>query len=211
MFEGAREPDAALLHRYLAGDRAGAEALFERHQETLRRYLLRRLGDRDLSEESLQETFVRLLERAPALVEHPRIEAWLFAVARNVSSDVLRRRRAAAASLTSLTGDGLELVLEDRSGVRPEGKLESHELNRLIVKAIERLPAAEREVFFLRTQSMLTFREIALRLDAPLNTVLSRMHRAMNRIRKAMARGGWISRAGTARTRSNRAVWEEGS
>jgi RNA polymerase sigma factor (sigma-70 family) len=103
----------------------------------------------------------------------------------------MRRRRGAAASLTGMGGAGLEAVLEDRSGPGPEGKLESRELNRLVLDAIRRLPAAEREVFFLRTQAMLTFREIALRLDAPLNTVLSRMHRAMQRIRKAMVRAGW--------------------
>lgn len=189
------ESDSALLHRYVAGDPRGAEALFARHREALLGFLLRRLRDRDAAEESVQEIFLRLLEQARSLADHPRLDAWLFAVARNVSADVLRRRRAAAAPFTAVQGVGMEAALPDSAGTGPEKRLQSHELNRLILEVLRELPAAEKEVFLLRTQSMLSFREIAARLGAPLNTVLSRMHRALMRIRKAMWRAGWIRRA----------------
>jgi RNA polymerase sigma-70 factor, ECF subfamily len=199
------EPDAVLLDRYLAGDRAGADILFARYQRALLDFLLRRLGDRELAEESLQETFLRLLQKARVLVEHPRIEAWLFAVARNVAADVARRRKNGAHPFTSLGSDGFEAGLADREGLDPERDLQSRELNRVIVDALRALSPAEREVFLLRTQSMLSFKEIAVRLHAPLNTVLSRMHRALKRIRKDMSRAGWLPAGVTVRRDGGRA------
>jgi RNA polymerase sigma-70 factor (ECF subfamily) len=193
------EPDAALLDRYLAGDRGGADVLFARYQRSLLEFLLRRLGDRELAEEALQETFLRLLERARLLAVHPRIEAWLFAVARNVAADVTRRRKGGAYPFTSLGSDGFEAGLEDREGLGPERDLQSRELNIVIVGSLRALSPAEREVFLLRTQAMLSFKEIATRLGAPLNTVLSRMHRALKRIRKDMRRAGWLPAGVTLR------------
>ena len=199
------EPDAALLDRYLAGDRSGADILFARYQRALFDFLLRRLGDPELAEESLQETFLRLLQKARVLVEHPRIEAWLFAVARNVAADVARRRKNGAHLFTSLGSDGFEAGLADREGLGPEGDFQSRELNHVIVEALRALSPAEREVFLLRTQAMLSFKEIAARLHAPLNTVLSRMHRALKRIRKDMSRAGWLPAGVTVRRDGGRA------
>lgn len=199
------EPDAALLDRYLAGDRAGADILFARYQRALLDFLLRRLGDRELAEESLQETFLRLLQKARVLIEHPRIEAWLFAVARNVAADIARRKRNGAHPFTSLGNDGFEAALEDRESLDPERGLQSRELNRVILESLRALSAPEREVFLLRTQAMLTFKEIAVRLHAPLNTVLSRMHRALKRIRKDMSRAGCLPAGVTLRRDGGRA------
>ena len=51
---------------------------------------------------------------------------------------------------------------------------------------VDRLPAEQREVFLLREKSGLSFREIAAKLDCPLNTALGRMHYAMDHLRKAL-------------------------
>ncbi len=183
--------DITLLESYLSGDPRAAAILFDRHKEALWRYLLRKLKDRDLAEECLQETFLRLLEQARKLVSHPRLEAWLFSVARNVSVDLQRGLRSREASFSQLESPGRPLRLEDSSGSPPEASLSSRELSKAVLRALQDLPDAERKVFFLRTQTQLSFREIAERLGAPLNTVLSRMHRALKRVRRALGREGW--------------------
>jgi len=186
--------DKVLLRRYLSGDRGAAGTIFLRYRGLILRYLLRRLRDKDLAEESLQETFCRMLERARELQEHPRLGAWLCTVARNVSADLLRRKAGRAAPFPDASRDGAEE--RDRRASPPEAEFRSGELNRLFLRALDDLPDLERRVFLLRTQSMLPFREIARKLDAPLNTVLSRMHRAMKRIRRALEREGWSERPG---------------
>ena len=183
--------DRCLLKLHLSGDKHAVATLFARYQGALFNYLLRRLHDPDLAEETLQETFCRFLEKARWLAHHPRLEGWLFAVARNVSADVARRRRVRATPFSDVWEEHLEAGLEDRHELLPERCLQSRELNLLIVRILKDLPDQEREVFLLRTQSMLSFREISGQLGAPLNTVLSRMHRALKRIRKTMRQAGW--------------------
>ena len=183
--------DSACLESYLSGDKEGAQTLINRYERSLLLYFLRRLRRRDLAEEGLQETFTRLLERAKDLVSHPRVEAWLFAVARNVSVDVLRRRKSRAASFSELSLTGVEPGLQGPDRQSPDRRLESRELSAVVREVMRQMPAPEREVFLLRTEAMLPFREIAKRVDAPLNTVLSRMHRAMKRVRRAVVDEGW--------------------
>jgi len=182
--------DGALLESYVSGSRRAAALLFERHKDALWRYLLRKLKDRDLAEEGLQETFLRLLEHARRLVSHPRLEAWLFSVARNVSVDLQRGLRSREASFSQLESSGMPLRLEDSASPLPEARFSSRELSQAILRALQDLPDAERKVFLLRTQAQLPFREIAERLGAPLNTVLSRMHRALKRVRRALGGEG---------------------
>ena len=184
-------PDGALLESYVSGNRRAAALLCERHKDALWRYVLRKLKDRDLAEECLQETFLRLLKQAGKLVSHPRLEAWLFSVARNVSVDLQRGLRSREASFSQLESSGRPLRLADSASSLPEVRFSSRELSKAILRAIQGLPDAERKVFLLRTQAQLSFREIADRLEAPLNTVLSRMHRALKRVRRALGQEGW--------------------
>ena len=133
-----------------------------------------------------------MLERARLLLRHPRIGAWLYAVARNVSADMLRARSSEAVLFSGLAGgDGPQGVhLADSLEPRPEHRARSGELSRLILRALGEMNAEERGVFLLRTQSTLSFREISEKVGAPLNTVLSRMHRALGRIRRIVTERG---------------------
>lgn len=185
------QSDRTLLVQYLRGSREAAEVVLVRHERILRAYLSRRLTDPELVEEALQETFLRLLENAASLVRHPRLEGWLFLVARNVSADILRLRRRSSALSTPMGDCGLEDGIRDRRSHTPDVELRRRELSRLVLRAVDCMPDAERQVFLLRTQFQLPFREIAQRQDAPINTVLSRMHRALRRIRRVLEAAGW--------------------
>lgn len=184
--------DRELLAAYVAGDRRGAQALFARYRQPLEGFFLRRLGQRDLAEDGLQETFVRLLARAAKLVSHPKLDAWIFAVARNVAADAGRLRQARG-SARPIRPDGASPEVPCTGlGASPDSRLESSELSALVRRVMDEMTSQEREVFLFRTQASLSFREIAERVQAPLNTVLSRMFRAMKRLRRELVREGWI-------------------
>lgn len=183
---GGAVADRALIRRYLGGDERAAEVFYGRHRGGLLHYLLRRLRRQHLAEEALQETFLRFFARSRALLFHPRPGAWLRSVARNVSADICRRRRLEAAPFSDCAPASVEARLSSPEA-RPEAWLQSRELSSTLMEIVRSLPPREREVFFLRTQAGLSFRQIAARLGAPLNTVLGRMHRAMMRIRTGMA------------------------
>src|SRR6204780_5060294 len=84
------------------------DALVERYQYRLVRYLIYLLGRRDGVDDLVQETWLRVLERGSSYDGHSSFEPWLFRVARNIAVDAMRKR--ATLSLDSDDDDG---------GVRP--------------------------------------------------------------------------------------------
>src|SRR5712691_11807509 len=100
---GLRRRDADLLDR-----------LIEQYQHRLLRYLVYLAGNRELAEDLFQETWIRVLERGHQYDGKHEFSTWLYAVARNLTIDYLRKK-----SLVSLDGmiDGL---MEDERHPPPE-------------------------------------------------------------------------------------------
>ncbi|MEL6344464.1 MAG: sigma-70 family RNA polymerase sigma factor [Myxococcota bacterium] len=67
--------------------------LWTRLSAELRGWLLRQLGDPNLADDLLQETFLRVHQHADALAQVEQIRPWLYRIARNVVIDHHRRRR----------------------------------------------------------------------------------------------------------------------
>src|SRR5947209_11606617 len=79
---GLRRRDADLLDR-----------LIEQYQHRLLRYLVYLTGNREAAEDMFQETWLRVLERGGQYDGKHNFSTWLFAVARNLTIDVLRRKK----------------------------------------------------------------------------------------------------------------------
>ena len=82
--------DAARLRR---GDTAGLAGLMGRHQDRLFRYLWRLVGDETVAEDVFQQTWLQVAERISRYDGARPFGPWLFAVARNLALDHLRRRQ----------------------------------------------------------------------------------------------------------------------
>ena len=78
---GLREKDMELL-----------ADLVERSQRRLVRYLLYLVGRRDYAEDLAQETWIRVLQRGSQYNGRQRFDLWLFAIARNLAIDYLRKK-----------------------------------------------------------------------------------------------------------------------
>src|SRR5271157_4378840 len=81
------------------------EALVERYQYRLVRYLMYLSGRRDGVDDLVQETWLRVLERGSSYDGQSRFEPWLFRIARNIAVDAMRKRRMF--SLDSNDDDGV--------------------------------------------------------------------------------------------------------
>src|SRR5271167_5153907 len=90
---GLRRRDPDLLDR-----------LIEQYQHRLLRYLVHLTGRRELAEDLFQETWIRVLERGHQFNDKYAFGTWLFAVARNLVIDHMRRKQPA--SLDGLLNDG---------------------------------------------------------------------------------------------------------
>jgi len=164
---GLRRRDPDLLDR-----------LIEQYQHRLFRYLVYLTGNRDLAEDLFQETWIRVLERGHQYDGKHEFSTWLYAVARNLTIDFLRKKRPV--SLDAMTED------EDHAPPEPIDSapmawevVEQHEQAELISAALISIPAEYRDAVVLRFQEGLTLEEIATVTRSPLGTVKSRLYRGL--------------------------------
>jgi len=159
---------------------ARADLLLAEHAPALRNFLGARCRDDELTGELLQEVAARLVAAAPRLHANGNRRAYLFRIAASVWHDHLRRElvRRRAAQLA----EAAEPVFAPAAD---EGVLE-RDLASAVRRAVDELPATQREVVTLRHGAGLTFREIAERLGRPLGTVLTQMRAALERIGVAL-------------------------
>lgn len=136
------------------------------HESLLRSWLHRRFERNIDVDDIVQEAYARILQaRQNGVLASPR--AFLFATARNVALDRLRRHEV---SRTDLLGDFDSLhVLDERDGI-PETVARHQELS-LLTDAIQSLPARCRQILTLRKLYGLSHREIAARLGLSESTV----------------------------------------
>jgi len=157
-----------------------AEQLLAEHTPALRNFLGARCRDGDLTAELLQEVAARLVTAAPRLALNGNARGYLFRIAANVWHDHLRRelvRRRGAIAVRSA---------EPALAPAADERLLERELRDAVRRAVNALPAAQREVVELRQERGLTFQEIADRLGRPLGTVLTQMRAGLARISAAL-------------------------
>jgi len=176
---GLRRRDPDLLDR-----------LIEQYQHRLLRYLVYLCGSRELAEDLFQETWIRVLERGHHYDGKHEFSTWLYAVARNLTIDYLRKK--SPVSLDGLMEDEEHAPLEP-ADTRPAAweVVAQHEQAERISAALVSIPAEYRETVVLRFQEGLALDEIATVTGARLGTVKSRLYRGLNmlmsRLKEAQA------------------------
>lgn len=166
---------ADLLARCHAGDQLAWEAFVRRFQGRIYSIAYAHTGNPDDARDLAQDIFVRLYSNRRQWAPADRFVPWLIAIARNLSVDFLRRRRAR----TSATEVGLDAAAElpDR-GLNPEAQVAANRRRSLVWQALHRLTHISRETIVLRDIQGLSLDEVATALSIPVGTVKSRASRA---------------------------------
>lgn len=185
-------PDEALMLRYQQGDRAAFAALVRRHQSPLFNFALRQVRTPELAQDIVQETFVRVVQKAADFKHEARFTTWVYTITRNLCIDHLRkgalRKHPSLDESRGEEGEGPTLgeqTADPRASVEREAT--GTELKARILRAVDKLPDDQREVFLMREVSNLPFKEIADITGVPENTVKSRMRYALERLQEALA------------------------
>jgi len=153
--------------------RRALEAIYRKHKQGLFTLALAVTGRADLAEDAVQEAFLHLWNSSRS-ARAGDLVGYVFAAVRNAAIDQLRKRPFAAEAPASIF---------DGSAVGPEAAADRAEQFRLACRAVEALPAEQREAVVLRIYAGLTFRQAAEALGEPLATVASRYRRALETIR----------------------------
>jgi RNA polymerase sigma-70 factor (ECF subfamily) len=138
----------------------------------LRRYARALTGDSASADDLVQDTVERGWARIGQWRPDGDLRAWLFGIMHNLHIDQLRRSPPPT----------LELDDDDMPAAAPAAALDLRDLER----ALQQLPTAQREVLLLVALEEMRYEEVAAALDIPLGTVMSRLSRARENLRRLM-------------------------
>ena len=140
-----RDSELALVARLRAGDPAAFDIAYEAFNTRLFNFLARLSQRRDVAEDLLEETWLRLVTRAPMLRADTRLLPWLFTVARNLYTSHCRARLVEQSHAASLIGLWPHTTPESS----PFETLAASETERRIEAALATLPVSCSEALLL--------------------------------------------------------------
>jgi RNA polymerase sigma-70 factor, ECF subfamily len=137
-------------------------------------HVLGLVGSEADAEDIIQDLFVRLAQKRRNLLNADNLEAYIFAMARNLARDVISRRPQNMISI-----DEYPQILEYEAAA-PDPARD----NRSLLKALLALPIAQREIITMKCLGAMSFDAIARCLDISINTAASRYRYALNKLRQ---------------------------
>src|SRR5512132_1787789 len=145
--------DLELIARWRAGDERAATRLVARHAPALARFAVS-LGQRSDVEEVVQDTFVRAFGSIDSFRADSSLRTWLFTIERRL---ILDRRRAERRRRDDAPVDDVDAATEFDA----LDEIVAEEAESRVRSAVDRLSRMQREVFLLRVNEGLSYREIA--------------------------------------------------
>ncbi|MFL5489243.1 MAG: RNA polymerase sigma factor [Gemmatimonadaceae bacterium] len=170
------ETDLELIHRWKAGDGTAATRLVGRHSQALARFAAS-IGERDGIEELVQDTFVRAFASLDSFRGESSFRTWLFTIERRLMLD---RRRAERRSRETVP-------VEESDYATEYGALDgliAEETQERVRKSLDALSPTQREVFTLRVQQGLSYKEIAKVVGSTEGAVRVHYHNAIQRVKE---------------------------
>jgi RNA polymerase sigma-70 factor (ECF subfamily) len=143
----------------------------------LRRYARALTRDPNKADDLVQDCLERALSRLDMWKKGSNLKAWLLTIMHNIYANNIRRD-SSTPSLVSI--DDSSLILGTKA--TQETMAMMHDLN----NALHKLPAEQREVFLLVTLEGMGYKEVSKIVNAPIGTVMSRLHRGRERLRQTI-------------------------
>ncbi|HEV2979100.1 MAG TPA: sigma-70 family RNA polymerase sigma factor [Casimicrobiaceae bacterium] len=149
----------------------------------LRRYARVLTGDSNRADDLVQDTLTRAWEKRGLWLPGSDLRAWLFTIMHNVHVNQFARRRRELAESSLDADDGPAAGWEVAVRATQSDRVELSE----VLMHIRRLPSEQREVLMLAAVEELRYDEIARIQGIPIGTVMSRLNRARDKLRRMMA------------------------
>lgn len=173
--------DRDLVRRTLAGDIEAFTRLFEHYQGPVYTHVYYRLNQAMDAQEAVQEIFHRVYTRLETFDQRKRFRAWLFTIATNYCTDVLRRRLSLKRFFQPVPLEDVDFAMSD-AHANPEEQTMRNEQREQVRQALQQLPAKYREVLVLFYWNDLSYREIVEVTGLRESTIKTRLHRAREQL-----------------------------
>ncbi len=169
--------DKALIEAFQKGDDFAFVALYNRYKGPIFTYCLKMLLDRDLAQDVMQETFLRIYENRERLLSTNSFRAWTFTIARNQCLNQFRLSKK-----TIHLDDEFAAKIPQVASQSQVASLEKSEQIALVNYFLGRLKPEYREVIILREYQNMTYDEIAAVTRSTLSAVKSRLFKARRKL-----------------------------
>jgi RNA polymerase sigma-70 factor, ECF subfamily len=173
----AESSDEALIESIADGDKRALQVLLARHNLRVYRFVWRLTQDASAAEDIASEVFFEVWRGAARFQSKSTVWTWLLAIARNKALATLRRRKH-----EELDGDEAEAIADPAGDL--ERALDKKNHSALLQKSLTELSPLHRQVIDLVYYHEKSIAGVAEIVDAPQNTVKTRMFYA----RKQLAR-----------------------
>ncbi len=162
-----------------AGDEGAFDALFRAHRDSIFSIAMHYLSDRDVAEDVTQDAFVRAWEQLPKLRQPAAFGGWMRALTVNMVRDHFRSKR----NEEPLDDDNPLPSGEDG----PDRSVEQDEQQQAVREAILALPDHQRVIVSMHYIEGSTVQDIMDAMDLPKGTVVSRLSRGRENLRRRLA------------------------
>ena len=182
-------PDDRLVRRAQRGDMVAFEELLGRHRDKIYARAFSMMRNEDIASDLSQEAWVKGWQRLKQFQGDSSFVTWMTRIVINLCLDQLRKqKRQRAESIEHLDEElgGVERQMPVVT-VNPTEGLERSELRARIDRALNLLSHEHRTVLILHEFEDLEYKEIAMRMECSIGTVMSRLFYARRKMATLMA------------------------
>ena len=178
--------DEMLALQYVEGDNVAFDELLARNQQKLYSYILFVVHDPDTANDVFQETFVKVITKLQEgkYKDSGKFAFWLTRIAHNVIMDSYRQQKNVRIVEPTKNNDLSNLRTDNVLDLSRENALVNEQILEDVYHMMNVLPAAQREVVYLRFYKDMSFKEIAKLTGVSINTSLGRMRYALINLRR---------------------------
>lgn len=176
--------DSQLVKQYIQGDEKAIEALINRHNSRLTGFIYSKVGDRELTEDIFQDTFMKVIRtlKRGAYNEEGKFLPWVMRIAHNLVIDHFRKHNRMPMYNSKESYNIFSLLGDDK--LNAEKQLIKEQIDTDLLRMIKELPEDQQEVLEMRIFKDMSFKEISDNTGVSINTALGRMRYALINLRK---------------------------
>jgi len=175
--------DAELIARVQQGDAAAFEALFRAQYDFLVAFAHGYVGSADVARDIVADVFVNVWSTRDRWVPTTSVRTYLCGAVRNRSLNALRDEQGRSSAVRGQVAAGSVPGFGEQDSQSPQERLEHEERIAVVWRAIEQLPANQREAMLLRWRQHLPFDEIAAIMGLSQAAVQMHLSRALKVLR----------------------------
>jgi RNA polymerase sigma-70 factor (ECF subfamily) len=178
------QTDEQLAESAKTGDEVAFKQLMDRYIGPIYNFALQYARNEEDAEDIVQDAFFKTWKHIRRFSSGRSFKPWLYTIARNTALDHLKKKKSVVFSTLDDAENDIVFAdtLKDPEPL-PQGVFENTETALLLEKSMETLHPDHRAVLVLHYHQEMTFEEIALAMQKPMNTVKSWHRRALQRIR----------------------------